>query len=315
MDELDVKILRALFSERAVAPSGPQLSSSLRSIASRLGADDATVNYRYKKLEESGAMSGWQLLVNPTFFGHAMMDVTVDVEPESGKQDMIRKLKLIQEVAAIYDFYGRALKVLVTYNGEESRSRVIELISRITNAESMTQVRWALPRSRTERLTESDLAIIRALIHDARKNSSQVAKELGFSSRTVSTRVGRLRIENTIFALPILNLGGIPGFLPVFLSFSYSKTEEKGAVDRAMLSHFEASYLSAEFSDPNRGWIILSASTTVDVKQFLEWGRSLPGVGSARIDILTESMMFPEKRIELIESNKERVAIQRKGLR
>jgi len=62
MDELDVKILRALLSERAVAPSSAQVSSSLRSIASRLGTDDATVHYRYKKLEESGSMSGWQLL-------------------------------------------------------------------------------------------------------------------------------------------------------------------------------------------------------------------------------------------------------------
>ena len=48
MDELDVKILRALMSEGAVAPSDTQVRSSLRSIAARLGADDMTVNYRYR---------------------------------------------------------------------------------------------------------------------------------------------------------------------------------------------------------------------------------------------------------------------------
>ena len=130
MDDLDVKILRALMSEGAVAPSDTQVNSSLRSIAARLGADDTTVSYRYKRLQESGAMSGWRLIVNPTFFGCRVMDATVDVEPESAKPDMIRKLKLIGEVTGMIDFYGRALKLIVVYNGEESRSRTIELISR-----------------------------------------------------------------------------------------------------------------------------------------------------------------------------------------
>jgi len=141
MDELDVKILRALMSEGAVAPSDTQVSSSLRSIAARLGADDTTVNYRYKRLQESGAMSGWRLIVNPTFFGCRVMDATVDVEPESAKPDMIRKLKLVNEVTGMIDFYSRALKLIVVWNGEESRSRTLELISRITNTERMTQVR------------------------------------------------------------------------------------------------------------------------------------------------------------------------------
>ena len=138
MDELDVKILRALMSEGAVAPSDTQVRSSLRSIAARLGADDMTVNYRYKRLMESRALSTWQLIVNPTFFGCRMLDATVDVEPESAKPDMIRKLKLVHEVTGMIDFYGRALKLIVVYNGEESRSRTIELISRITNTERMT---------------------------------------------------------------------------------------------------------------------------------------------------------------------------------
>ena len=40
MDELDVKILRSLISERAVSSSNPSVKLSLRAIATRLGADD-----------------------------------------------------------------------------------------------------------------------------------------------------------------------------------------------------------------------------------------------------------------------------------
>jgi catechol 2,3-dioxygenase-like lactoylglutathione lyase family enzyme len=61
MDELDVNILRNLMSGGSVAPSDASVRSSLRSIATRPGADDMTVNYRYKRLMESRAKSTWQL--------------------------------------------------------------------------------------------------------------------------------------------------------------------------------------------------------------------------------------------------------------
>ena len=314
MDELDVKIFRALVGESAVAPSRDQVNSSLKSIAKRLGADDATVNYRYKRLQEAGCMSAWQLIVNPSFFGRAMLDVVVDVQPESAKPDMIRKLKLIGEVSGIVDFYGRALKLIVTYNGEESRSRTIELISRITNTETLVQMRWAVPLCRSSGMTETDVAIIRSLSGDARKSFVQVARELGLSVRTVRNHVGKLRGENTIFSMPTLNMGGIPGLIPVVLSYTYAKHEAKGIADRAVLSHFEASYLWGGFADPTSGWILVGLSTTLDVQKCLEWARSQSWAANARVDILTRIMMFPEKQAELLASRSETESLSKKAI-
>lgn len=300
VDELDVKILRALMAEGAVAPSDTQVTSSLRSIAARLGADDTTVNYRYRKLQESGAMSGWQLIVNPTFYGLRTTDVTVDVDPESAKPDMIRKLKLLHEVTGVIDFYGRALKLIIVHSGDESRSRTIELISRVTNSERLTQVNWALPQCRVGRMSDTDVAIIRSLSKDARKGFAQVSKELSLSSRTVKSRVRRLRTDNAVFALASLDAGSIPGMIPAYLSYSYAQHDAKGTVDRAMLSHFGSRYLTALFSDPASGWIFVSASTMAEVQDHLDWARSQPGVAGARVDLLTRTMMFPEKLTELL---------------
>jgi len=312
MDELDVKILRGLISQGAVAQSDNQVSSSLRSIAARLKADDMTVNVRYKRLQDSGALSAWHLLVNPTFFGCRLMDVTVDVESESAKADVIRKLKLVHEVTGMIDFYGRALKIMAMYNSDESSSRIIELVSRITNTEKITQIRWALPQCRTERLTETDVAIISSLSHDARKSFIEVSKDLHLSTRTVRNRLVRLRRENTVFTIPVLNLGGIPGLVPTYLSYSYTQKEEKGKVDRAMLSHFEASYLSLQFADPTSGYIFLGTSTIAEVQNCLEWAKAQPGIATSRVDIMTRTMMFPEKLTELLELRNERAAIQKK---
>ena len=84
------------------------------------------------------------------------------------------------------------------YNSDKSYSRTVELISRITNGETMIKAKMALPRSETERLTETDVAIIRALSKDARKPYVLVAKELGLSTKTVDSGggPGRMRSDN-----------------------------------------------------------------------------------------------------------------------
>ncbi len=310
MDELDVKILRALISESRASPSSAEVRLSLRAIAARIEADDMTVNYRYKRLQKSGALSDWHLILNPSFFSRSVLDVVVDVQPESEKADMIRKLKLVDGVFMILNFFGRALKILTMYSTNESRSRTVELISRITNAERITQSRMPLPLSRTKLLTETDVKIIGALSKDARKSSALVAKELGLSTRTVRNRTDRLRQENTIFTFPSLNIYGIPGLIPVYLSYTYCNGA-KSSVARAMLTHFESSYLWGGFYDPDRGFIMLDAPTMGDVPRILEWAKSQPGVASARIDIPTEQFSYPEKFTELLQLGDEGATLQK----
>jgi DNA-binding Lrp family transcriptional regulator len=304
MDELDVKILRALISESAVAQSNSIVRLSLRKIASRLGADDMTVSNRFRRLQESGCMSRWQVLVNPSFFGYKILDVVVQVSPESGKADMMRKVRLIHGVFAIQNFHGKALKILLLYDSEEARSRAVELISRITNAESIAISRMALPRSETIRLSETDVTIIRALFGDARKSSASLAKELGLSSRTVRNRVKRLRRENTVFALPNLNLEGIAGSIPVYLSYTYANEGTKGSADRAVLSHFDANYLWGGFSDRNHAFVVLSFSTMSEMKNALDWVREQPGIAAAEVDLMTDLTYVPQTFRELLGSKR-----------
>jgi DNA-binding Lrp family transcriptional regulator len=308
MDELDVKIIRSLISERAVSPSNASVKLSLRAVATRLGADDMTVRYRYKRLIDSGCMPVWSLLVNPAFFGYRVTDVMVDVQPESAKPDMIRKLKLVNEITGMVNFYGRAISLFAIYNGDESRSRTIELISRITNAERITQSRIPMPQSMTKNLSEVDMAIIRSLSNDARKSSTLVAKELGLSSKTVRKRVDRLRKENTILPLPVLNMASIPGLIPIYLSYVYSNSDVKTSVDREIISHFDTGYINGSFADPDIGNVVIGAYTMSDVPKVLEWAKSLHGIASARVDIATETFMFPEKLIEMLEMRHEKAS-------
>ena len=302
MDELDVKILRALISESAIAQSNSMVVVSLRKIASRLGADDMTVSNRFRRLREHGCMSRWTLMINPSFFGYRILDVVVRVQPESAKADMIRKIRLVHGVFAIQNFHGTALKILLLYDSEEARSRAVELISRITNADMISTAGMALPRSETKRLTKTDAAIIRTLSGDARKPSASVAKELGLSSRTVRNRVKKLRKENTLFSLPNLNLDGIEGSIPLYLSYTYANEGAKGSVDRAVLARFDSNYLWGGFADKEHGFVVLSTSTMADVQTFLEWAKEQPGIAAAQVDMMTNLTYVPQTFKELLGS-------------
>lgn len=164
----------------------------------------------------------------------------------------------------------------------------------------MTQFRWVIPQSRTKQLTATDVAVIRTLANDARMPLSHVAGKVGVSTRTVRNRLEKLRGENTIHLIPTLDMGGVPGLIPVHLSYTYSRPESKGMVDGAMVSRFEANYLSFMFSDPDRAYAWLVASTMNDVRDYLEWAKSQPGVASARADILVKWLTFPDKLVELL---------------
>jgi DNA-binding Lrp family transcriptional regulator len=226
---------------------------------------------------------------------------------------MIRKLRLVNEITGMVNFYGKALQLYMIYNGDESRSRTVELISRITNAERVTQCRLPLPGSQTKNLTETDVAIIRALSKDARKSAKLIANELGISAKTVRKRVDRLRKENTILPFPVINIESIPGLIPIYLSYTYSN-RDKTTADRAVVSHFDASFLMGNFADPEIGSVVLGASTMAEVQRFLDWTKSQPGIASARLDIATETLMFPEKLIELLDLRQEKALLQRNAL-
>lgn len=300
MDELDVKILRTVISESAVARTNIQVRSSLRMIAKQIGVDDMTVAKRYRKLQQAGCMDEWQLSVNPRLLGYKMSDVLLDAGTEYAKPDAIRKLGLVHGVIVIVNFLGRAMKVIFIHNSEESRSRTIELISRITSAEMLTVSKMGLPVCETEKLKEADEAIIHALSKDALKSTSVVARELRLSGKTVRDRLDKLRKEKTIFMFPNLNVTNIEGFIPVVLSYSYARSVDKSLVVSTTLSHFDSNYLWGGFWDDEHGFVVLSAPTMADVPRFVDWMKSQPGVVTARVDIPFQLFSFPEKIGELL---------------
>jgi DNA-binding Lrp family transcriptional regulator len=299
LDELDVRIYRALIADGTPAPALFQVRTSLREIARKLGADDMTVFNRYKRFQEIGLLSGWKLVINPRLFGFKVKDIMVDVHPESMKDDAIRKLRLVHGIMMIASAYGSSLAVQVVYNSADELSRTMELISRITNTERLLSVDVPFPDCETKRLTQTDWDIIRALRDDARKSHVAVAKELGLSSRTVKNRITRLAKEKAIMVAAEGNVA-FEGVIPAMLLFSYSNDKVKDAVDQAMLSHFDGNYLWARLTNPEHGFVFLVAPNMTEVKHFVDWAKQQPGVAMAEIRIVMECITLYDKFAEMV---------------
>ncbi len=299
MDELDVRICRALNTNRDLFPYSTPLKYSLREVARKLQVDHLTVINRFKRLQDKGFLSGWKVLPNPSLFGYKMTHLLIETPPKSPKEDMIRKLRLIHGVVLLMDYMGNSLGINLFYDSDQSLSRTIELISRITNAENVIQFAIAFPPSKTHQLTDTDWAIIRSLENDGLKSYVQVAKEIEFTPRTVKNRLQRLELESALMILPTFDIASIDGMIGAFLYYSYADQGMKSTVDRAALSHFEGSYLWATVSDPERACLILVAPAMSSIKPYLEWMKQQPGVASAEILIVLEGINLWSKASEL----------------
>jgi DNA-binding Lrp family transcriptional regulator len=302
LDELDVRILRALVNNRTSAPFSTQVKTSLREIARTLEVDDVTVRNRFKRFQEKGLLSGWRLIPNPGLFGYKMMMLLVDTAPKSPRDDMIRKLKLVQGTVVILNFHGDSLGVILFFGSDQSLTRTIELISRITNAENITRIRAPFPQSEAKQLTETDWAIIRNMGKDALKSQVKVSQELGFTTRTVRNRLQKLERERALMIPPKVNLAATDGMISVILFYSYTKSEVKSSVDLAMLSHFDGNYLWSRLADPEVAYLVLVIPSMVLVKQILDWAKEQPGVASARVEITVEAIDLWDKVRELFST-------------
>jgi DNA-binding Lrp family transcriptional regulator len=302
MDELDVRIFRELITDKMSAPFSNQIKTSLREIARRLQIDDVTVRNRFKRFQEKGFLSGWRLIPNPGLFGYKMTMLHVETMPKSPKDDMIKKLKLVHGVVAILNFHGDSLGIILFSRGDQSLVQTIELVSRITNAENIIRVRAPFPQCEANRLTETDWAIIRNMEKDALKSHVTVAKELGFTTRTVRRRLQKLERERALMIPPKVNIAATDGMISVILFYSYMDSEAKKSVDQAMLSRFEGNYLWARLADPEVAYLVLVIPSMVLVKQILDWAKELPGVARARVEITIEAIDLWDNARELFGS-------------
>ena len=299
MDRIDIKLFRSLLQGESPAPLSMDPRRSFRAIARNLGIDELTVRNRLRKLHRMGFLKGWHLFVNPSLLGLEFVDLLVDVR-SSSKEDLIEKLRLLPGIAAIVEHVGNSMYVVFASQDEGSLEKQAALIEQLAGARSSHRLRARFPNCSVG-LSRTDAEIIRTIARDPRKMYSAVAKETGFSSKTVKRRLERLIEEKAVFVIPSMDPSALEGALVADLLVQYSGREGTGLVNRRILSELDDCVIRAVMGDPDHGLFNLIITRVSAVREIPKRVGSIAGVASARVDVVQNRLEMYHELSKLFE--------------
>ena len=286
-DDLDIRIVRALAS-----PSSFQwdVRVSYAHVAEGLGVDEETVRNRLRRMNDVRFLRGWELVLNPGLLGREAALVELHVEDPESKPEVISRLRLLEGVTLIDDFYGNELAVLTLYENTATLGRQVRLFASLCG--SPTPISWRLSFPPCELTpTETDWRIIQALRRTGRARLSDIAGTLRLSTRTVKRRLTHLVDGNAFYLDPILDVGKVGGVRCRF--WVTSEASWKHAVDKAILSGLQR-IISTHTAPLEYSLFVAHLSNVSEVQERLRWMKQLGGVREVRSTIEVEHIHVQE---------------------
>lgn len=253
-------------------------------MAKRLAIDEETVRNRLKRMSEVGFLRGWQLILNPVLLGREAAIVELRVSDSGSKPEVISRLKLLEGVMLIDDFYGKELAVLILYENAAMLERQVQLIASLCGCP--TPIRWKLGFPPCELTpTTTDWRIIQALRQNGRGRLSDVARGLRISTRTVKRRLVHLVDGNAFYLDPVLDLGKVGGVRCRL--WVTSEASRKQAVDKAILSGLQR-IVSTHTAPEEYSLFVVHCANASEVQEISQWVGKLGGVREVRSTIEVE---------------------------
>lgn len=279
-DRLQLAIMREL----AGSPGPWGARSSFKGIAEKLGVDEETVRNRLRRMQEYGMLRGWRAMVNPELLGRQASVLYLEFDDEEAKDGAVEKLRSLDGVVLVDNFYGKSLRVGVYHRGEEGLSESTRAIEAATGGKTTLNWRMSLPESEL-RMTKTDWEIVKSLLRDADKEPSEIADEMNISLRTAKRRIDKLHSSYALLVQPVLDLRKARG-APCTI-FVRCSIENKRSIDKTIISKFER--IVFKYTDSDRFSLFTIPSENVaQCREISKWIREQDGVELVKSDIYQE---------------------------
>jgi len=278
----------------------PNIRRSYRAIAHELKVDENTVRNRIEKLQRSGFLKGWLIGVNPNLLGEKVARLWLDVQPQSDKAEVIRKVSLIQGIEVIFDYFGASLSVMLCYEDEQVLNKSIELITRIANSNNIMWAKVPFPRPKLA-LTPADWTIIRSLQKDPWKPFAKIARELDLSSITIRRRLAKMNQTGAFYLMVDIDPKAVEGNLLGHLVVFYDISDSRFRVYEKISDYLGDQIAFADTDDTEHGFFALMITNISKIQEILGWVKLQQGVKTARFDVLQDIITFPsmqESRVQ-----------------
>lgn len=284
-----MRILREFVHDREAHPLQSEVRKSFRTVAERLNVDEGTVRNRIRKLLKTGFIEEWNVIENPALFGLGIATCRCDVRDETAKEETIQKLRLIQGVLMVTDYYGAALRLLLFHDDARALADQLSLVHRICNSTHMVSGAVGFPRCSIT-LKEADWQLIRSIRTDPWKQFVAISEETSLSTKTVKRRLARLVEGKALFLTLSIDPKVLKGMIPAELFVVYDSAEAKRRLNVQVTSRLEDCMMSAQVGDPEHALFMLLLSNVSEATGSLRWVRSLKGVKEAYLDLVQERL-------------------------
>jgi DNA-binding Lrp family transcriptional regulator len=263
--------------------------SSYNIIGSEVDLTSKSVKARVKRMIHQRVIEKFVVRVNPAAFGLKVAIVLVRTGNGINKDDVIKRLKQLGDIAYYVYHMGRTCVTALiikkplddlfiqSLNRRLMPASVVSIITLESHVESIV-------------LSETDLRIIRCLLlTGARTEIADIAREVGISEKTTTRRLTRMKDANildfSIQCSPPLMIGYIQFAIPIITTRFHRQS-----VLEQMYSKFQANilYSPSVIDSEDRLTFVLFAENVFTVDSVLTRVSSFEGVKSADVYILTK---------------------------
>jgi DNA-binding Lrp family transcriptional regulator len=300
LDELDIRLLKELTHGANEGLAWGDIDPSYRRLGKRLGVSKGTVRNRLEGMSKSRFLKVFPVQVNPSLLGMKVGVLSLDVPVDVPRAELLEQLSLIDGVLLIAQHVGGMVGLSFYYEDEAELDKKVQLVTRICKATGRRFTETTYPPCALK-LSVRDWKIMAALQRRRKETASEIAEELGISTRTLKRRTKRMIEGMAISTLISTDLRALRGAVVANLLVDYDPAVERSTTDRTLLRELDSNLIYAGL------WTRFSIFTLVFQSiplssETLKKVRRMKGVVNARLDLLEERVEVYSTLAELVES-------------
>lgn len=204
-DALDFDIFREMYRSGGVSIAGidPRLNPS--QVAGRLRVSRARVAARLAEWTRTGLLERYDVWPNPALFDRVGFSVDVRLTERSEKAAVVERAALIDGAVGGIEFAGEWVTLQFLAHRPEDAARIALLLRGLSG---VSEVLPTIPWRRLEparALSPLDRRIVRVLRGHPTDPLSEIARRVGVSTRTITTRYGQLVEDLAVWFVPVFD--------------------------------------------------------------------------------------------------------------
>ncbi len=299
MDPLDIRIFCQLGLCLNLPPYAERRRPDPWKVAEELGIDGKTVKSRMEKWEKTGFIKYYQVVPNYNLLGIESSAFAFSFDDIVRKYAVLKKVGLVEGVLSILNLLGNTFLLWLAYEDDKEMEKRIALLVEVTGCPEPPKMVDDTHDEVKLVLSGLDWEIIRCLRYNALKPFSEIAKDCGFTRKTVKLHLERMVERNAFYIRAIFNASAVTGLVFYSLAVVLDPNERRNAIKKLDGIFRENSF--ARFVAPTGGAFYSLWSTNAgEPEDSYVKARSVNGVVSAETSIFKEVVEFPEMLDRLI---------------